>query len=57
MLTMANIPSLTRKELRAYFVQLVLIACLLGGSGESFAQADWKKEWDKTLEAAKKEGK
>jgi iron(III) transport system substrate-binding protein len=56
MLTMANIPSLTRKELRAYFVQLVLIACLLGGSGESFAQADWKKEWDKTLEAARKEG-
>jgi iron(III) transport system substrate-binding protein len=56
MLTMANIPSLTRKELRAYFVQLVLIACLLGGSGESFAQGDWKKEWDKTLEAARKEG-
>ncbi len=53
---MSNIPSLTHKELRAYFVQLVLVASLIGCLAESFAQGDWKKEWDKTLEAAKKEG-
>jgi iron(III) transport system substrate-binding protein len=44
------------KNVLTYVVALAFMVCWLGGSGESFAQSDWKKEWAKTLEAAKKEG-
>ena len=37
--------------------RLVLAACaVLLLLAEAHAQSDWKKEWEKTIEAAKKEG-
>ena len=37
--------------------RIVLAACaVLLTLAEASAQSDWKKEWEKTIEAAKKEG-
>ena len=35
---------------------IAFVLCVLAASPAIAAQADWKKEWDNTLEAAKKEG-
>jgi iron(III) transport system substrate-binding protein len=37
---------------RAWLIVLILLIAL----GDASAQSDWKKEWEKTVEAAKKEG-
>jgi hypothetical protein len=43
---------------RRYFVGLALAAFFFFASVIiSVAQVDWKKEWEKTLQEAKKEGK
>jgi hypothetical protein len=55
-ITMTKIRLITRKRLPTCFAALLSIACVFGCLAESFAQSDWKKAWDKTLEAAKKEG-
>jgi ABC-type Fe3+ transport system substrate-binding protein len=34
-----------------------LVIFIVSSSGGALAQTDWKKEWEKTLQAAKKEGK
>src|SRR5436309_11584353 len=49
-------PMFLRKRYR--FIWLALAASLLSGSvGDLLAQSDWKKEWERTLREAKKEGK
>src|SRR4029453_1298851 len=43
---------------RYCFIWLALAALFLSGSvGDLLAQSDWKKEWERTLQQAKKEGK
>ena len=43
---------------RYRFIWLALAALFLSGSvGDILAQSDWKKEWERTLQEAKKEGK
>ena len=43
---------------RYRFIWLALAALFLSGSvGDLLAQSDWKKEWERTLQQAKKEGK
>jgi hypothetical protein len=43
---------------RYCFIWLALAALFLSGSVRVlFAQSDWKKEWERTLQQAKKEGK
>jgi ABC-type Fe3+ transport system substrate-binding protein len=39
------------------FFRAGLAALLLAVAGDALAQSDWKKEWEKTLSEAKKEGK
>jgi ABC-type Fe3+ transport system substrate-binding protein len=46
---------LTRK--RARIIWAVLALFLAGSIGDALAQLDWKKEWEKTLQEAKREGK
>ena len=44
--------------MRAFFAAIALSAMFLPGpAGNLSAQSDWKKEWEKTLAGAKKEGK
>ena len=53
---MAMVSSITYKDQRGYLAAAVFMVLSLGGLVHSNAQSDWKKEWNKTLEAAKKEG-
>lgn len=47
-----------RKTIALGLIKLSLVVTfLLGTIGTSIVQADWKSEWDKTVQAANKEGK
>src|SRR5258706_3031906 len=50
---------MTRFLRRANFLKCNLIACLLTSllGTDVMAQSDWKSDWEKSLQAAKKEGK
>src|SRR5215475_9851128 len=48
--------SWTRKRHHFFRVRLVVLF-VLASMANSKAQIDWKKEWEKTLQEAKKEGK
>ena len=49
-------PMFFRKRYR--FIWSALTASFLCGSvGDLLAQSEWKKEWERTLQEAKKEGK